>query len=220
MSWEINIPFQDRSQTIREAIEAHVDQALEGEDRDVALQLLLTSGFKTVGELIDHVEALDADGRRDLLDEARTAAGLDTVEDAEAHARFEAANRALRTRPSYDEHGRRSVLCAEANCNAWPQGEQGEPLLVADRIWWCDRHRHLAGPEDHLPEEPKYTIDPHTFAVTAVGAEKERLLAEDEKLRRNAEEREQRRREESERLGKLEEQYRATLKLPVGWGPQ
>ena len=49
-------------------------------------------------------------------------------------------------------------------------------------------------PRDHLPEEPKYTIDPHTFAVTAVGAEKERLLAEDEKLRRGAEEREQRRR--------------------------
>ena len=96
MTWEIKIPFQDRSQTIAEALGAGLDHtALEpGEDRDVTTQILLRSSFGTMGELIDHIEALDADGRRELLDKARTAAGLDTVEDAEGHAAFISANRA------------------------------------------------------------------------------------------------------------------------------
>ena len=95
MTWEIKIPFQDRSQTIAEVLGAGCDSALEGEDRNIATWLLLqATGFKNVGAFIDHVEALDADGRCELLDKARTAAGLDTVEDAKGHAAFISANRA------------------------------------------------------------------------------------------------------------------------------
>ncbi len=172
-------------------------EVLEGDDLRVVEQVAydaMVRGKTKVGDLLGELEAAGPDGRRRIVDQARENLGMMSLADEEGHRAFEVANRALRMRPSYDEHGRRSVVCAEANCNAWPQGEQGEPLPVADRVWWCDRHRHLAGPEDHLPPEPKYEIDPHTFAVTAVGAEKERLLAEDEKLRRGAEEREQRRR--------------------------
>ena len=62
-------------------------------------------------------------------------------------------------------------------------------------------------------------LDYETMSLKAVGAEQERLLEEDRERERKAAAREQRRREEAERLGKLEEQYRATLKLPVGWDP-
>ena len=49
MTWEIKIPFQSRDQTIREALQAAgVDQALDGEDRETAFQLLFSMpGSKT-----------------------------------------------------------------------------------------------------------------------------------------------------------------------------
>ena len=219
MSWEIKVPFQSRDQTIPEAIKAHVDQSLEGEDRDIAFQLLLTTQAKTMGELIDQIESLDGEGRRHLLNRKRAELGLESTEDVEAHRRFETANRNLR--PGRDAEGKSFQICAEPNCNAWPQGpEQGEPLAVVDRKWWCDRHKDQAGPDDHLPPEPKYVIDFATMGLKAVGAEQERLLEEDRKREQKAHERELRRREESERLRKLEEKYRATLKLPTGWGPE
>lgn len=97
MSWQIKIPLQSRSQTIKEALEAGVDRAVEGEDRDVTFQLLLDppSGVKTMGDLADHVDALDAGDRRRLLNEKRVAAGLMTVEDEEGHAAYLSANRAI-----------------------------------------------------------------------------------------------------------------------------
>jgi hypothetical protein len=221
MSWEIRIPYQDRSQTIRDAIEAHVDQSLEGEDRAIAFQLFLTTEFKTLGELIDHVESLDGDGRRRLLNEKRAESGLDSIEDVEGHARFEAANRALRMGPSRDEQGRRFVGCAEPSCNVWPQGPQGEPIAVLDRVWWCDRHKDQAGPDDQLPpDDLQPRIDLATMQLLPSKAEQERLIEEDRKREGAVREREKHRREESERLWKLEEEYRATLPgLPVGWGP-
>ena len=168
-------------------------------------QILFHSSAGTMGELIDHIEALDADGRRELLDTARTAAGLDTVEDAEGHRAFEIANRNLR--PGRDSEGKIFQGCAERSCHAWPQDELGMPTGVVDRVWWCAKHRHLAGPEDHLPPEPKYRIDPETMSPRPVGAERERLAAEDEKLRQQAAEREQRRRQGAKALNEVRERY-------------
>jgi hypothetical protein len=219
MSWEIKVPFQDRSQTITEALEANVDQALEGEDRDIAFQLFLTTDFKTLGELIDHVESLDADGRRQLLNKKRAELGLESVEDVDAHRRFETANRNLR--PGRDAEGRIFQGCHAANCHAVPLDEQGRPVPVPDRRWWCDRLKDQAGPDDHLPPDDLHPrLDLATMRLLPSKAEEERALAEDRKREEAAREREQLRREESERLRKLEEEYRATLKLPVGWGPQ
>ena len=158
MSWEIAIPFQSRDQTIREAIEAHVDQALEGEDRDIAFQLLLHTQARRWASWSTTIESLDTEGQRRVLDGARKAAGLEATEDIDDRERFERYNRALPK--GRDAEGRSFQICAEPNCNAWPQGpEQGEPLAVADRKWWCDRHKDQAGPDDHLPPEPKYVID-------------------------------------------------------------
>ena len=58
------------------------------------------------------------------------------------------------------------------------------------------------------------------MGLKAIGAEQERRLDEDRERERKAAAREQRRREEGERLRKLEEEYRAGLKLPAGWGPE
>jgi hypothetical protein len=201
----IAIPYQSREQTITEALAAGVERALEGEERDVATWLLLQAKQETMGQLLDHVESLDEDGRRRLLDKARTAAGLDTVDDAEAHRRFEMANAALP--PGRDAEGKVFQGCAAKNCNAFPQDELGIPTPVADRVWWCGRHKDQAGAEDHLPPEVRYVLDPATMSPRAVGAERERLLEEDRERERKAAEREQLRREEAERLANLEREW-------------
>lgn len=55
MSFEIQIPYQDRSQTIADALANGVERALPVEDQPVATQLLLQTSGKTIGELLDRV---------------------------------------------------------------------------------------------------------------------------------------------------------------------
>ena len=67
---EIRIPYQDRRQTVADAIASNVDRALDGEERDVAFQVLFdASPSDTMGELFDRVDG--PDGRR-LLNKARS----------------------------------------------------------------------------------------------------------------------------------------------------
>jgi hypothetical protein len=101
-----------------------------------------------------------------------------------------------------------------------PVGYGGVPIPVADRRWWCPRHKDQAGPEDHLPPEPKYAIDFATMSVKALGPEQERLLEEDRKLVEKAREREERRRQEAEALAEVESRYVAQAKpisMGAGW---
>ena len=138
---------------------------------------------------------------------------METLSEERSRREFESANAAFRNNPIIEADGKGFQVCAEANCNAWPQDEQGLPRPVEDRRWWCSKHRHLAGPDDHLPPEPKYAIDPATMSVKAVGAEAERLLEEDRKRERRAAEREKLRREEAERRRQVE------VRPPKGlWG--
>ncbi len=212
---EIQIPYQDREQTLADAIACNVDRALDGEERDIAFQVLFDSPpSQTMGELFDR---LDADGR-DMANKARSELGLESVEEVEAHQAFEAANRNLP--PSRDAEGRIFQACHAENCNNFPTGELGEPISVSDRRWWCDQHRDQATAEDHLPPEPEYVLDMQTMSLKAVGAEQERLLEEDRKLQEKARERTERQRAEGERLAKLEDEYQATLKPPVGFAPR
>ena len=146
---EIRIPFQDRAQTVADAIACNVDRALDGEERDIAFQLLLDSPpSQTMGELFDR---LDADGR-ELVNKARSELGLESVEELEAHQAFEAANRNLP--PSRDAEGRIFQACHAENCNNFPTGELGEPISVPDRRWFCDQHRDQAGPRTTYRPNP------------------------------------------------------------------
>ena len=199
---EIQIPYQDRAQTLADAIACNVDRALDGEERDIAFQVLFDSPpSQTMGELFDR---LDADGR-DIVNKARSELGLESVEEVEAHQAFEAANRNLP--PSRDAEGRIFQSCHAANCQVFPLGEHGEPVSVPDRRWWCDQHGDQAGPEDHLPPEPEYVLDMRTMSLKAVGAERERLLEEDRQLVEKARERQERQRQEAEALDSVQQRY-------------
>ena len=92
---QIWIPYQERGQTIGDALSCGVDRAVTGDDdRAVAFQLLLDPPVPcaTVGDLIDHVKALDDDERRQLLDQKREAAGLPDLEPERARRRWQALN--------------------------------------------------------------------------------------------------------------------------------
>ena len=200
MSWEIQIPHQDRSQTIGEAIRAHVDSELVGEERDVAFQLDPPSGVETVGDLIDHVESLDSEGRRRLLDKARGAAGLETTGAVDAERALALANSGTSSRLKG---------CAAPGCTAWPTDEVGLLTEVPDRVWWCESHRDQAGPDDHLPPEPKYVLDLATMSEVAIGAEAERLRAEEEQRSKMLQERDKAKRQDAERVRQLAEARQA-----------
>jgi hypothetical protein len=128
-----------------------------------------------------------------------------TIAEEEADRKFEQENANLP--PGRDAEGRCFQCCAAEDCNAYPLSEQGVPIPVPDRIWWCDRHRDQAGPDDHLPPEVKYVLDFATMSPRAVGAERERLLEEDRERERKAAERQRVKREEAERVAKLEREW-------------
>jgi hypothetical protein len=226
MTRELRVPLLDRSDPLDLAeLHDYVHEAIaDPTERRVTFEVLFdlatAMGIKSYGDLDDHLERLEPLGRRRLVDQARSNLGMESLADEKGHQVFEAANRALRMRPARDEHGRRFVGCAEPSCNAWPQNEQGLPVAVGDRVWWCPAHKDQAGPEDHLPPEPKYALDLATMSWRPIGAERERGLEEDRKFKEAARERTLAWHAEGERLRKLEEDYRATLKPPPGFGPQ
>ncbi len=128
--FEIKIPYQSRGQKVSEALAAGVDRAVErGEDRDVVTSLLVqAAGFKNMGALIDHVESLDAEGRRDLLNKARAGVGLDTVEDVQAHRTFIRANEeAIRSRGEPPQY-----VIDFATMTQRPAGEYAEQLRAKE----------------------------------------------------------------------------------------
>jgi HNH endonuclease len=82
VSWQIRIPFRDRDEPLDADALTDLPAALEGEDRDVTRELMVQArleGARTVGDVLDRVEAVGPRGRRQLLDEARTALGLPTT---------------------------------------------------------------------------------------------------------------------------------------------
>jgi hypothetical protein len=93
VSGQIKIAFRNRDEPIEDvALNA---RELEGDDARVAREIAITAaldGCRTAGDLLRRVERSTPAGRRRMLDDARAAVGLPTVADAEARAKFEAAN--------------------------------------------------------------------------------------------------------------------------------
>jgi hypothetical protein len=89
MSWQLHIPHLHRDQTPAEALAANADGVLEGEDRRVAAQLLFDASVdptvSTVGDLLDRIERADGGERREILDDTRRNAGLESATDTDAH---------------------------------------------------------------------------------------------------------------------------------------
>jgi hypothetical protein len=112
--WQIEVVYRGRDDSIAEVFEAAGE--LEGEAAAVARQVALgavSRGITNAGDLMDEIEAATPAIRRELLNEARQAAGLDTVEGEE----WTRAQSARRVRSSgRDAQGRIEALCAEPEC--------------------------------------------------------------------------------------------------------
>jgi hypothetical protein len=198
--WQISIPYRDRSDSLAEL---GFDAGLLGEeDRAVTRHLVLRAlleGDKTTGDLLDRLEAADPTERRELLDDAREAAGLERSEDIDAREAFEA-------RPvvggssldgPYDQGGR---LQGCAACGAIPMhATTGLPIVVADRKYWCPEHKHLAEPDDHLPPDDVAAVGPHFEWIPAPSVQR-RLQAEDDRRREENERRRRDREAEAEAI--------------------
>lgn len=116
MTWQLRIPYRDRSEPI--AAVGDLARNLTGEDRAVARQLALDAamnGMRTVGDLLDGMERASATERRQMLDRARERVGLPDTKTAEARERFEAINQSLPPiDTARDPSGR-----IPATCSAW-----------------------------------------------------------------------------------------------------
>jgi hypothetical protein len=206
---EVRVPFPDPLKPEHTIADVHAairkTPELNDEERQVAEAIAygaLTRGTTQAAELDKELKGPDA---RRIVDEARESIGLRTIAAEEADRRWERVNANLP--PGRDADGRIFQVCAAQNCNVWPMTEMGVPMKVADRVWWCDRHKDQAGPDDHLPPEVKYVLDFATMSPRAVGAERERLLEEDRERERKAAERTRRRREEAKALREIEDRY-------------
>jgi hypothetical protein len=213
---EVKVPFPDPLDPDDSIADVHdairKSPELDDDERRIADAIVYRALERGTTRAAQLVAELEGAGAREIVDEARESIGMKTLGAEEADREFERVNAALP--PSL---GPRFMVCAAENCNVYPLNELGVPVEVPDRIWWCQRHQDQAGPDDHLPPEPKYVIDPATMSLRAVGAERERLEEEDRERVRKAAEREQRRREESKALSEVRDRY-AEVAKPINIG--
>jgi len=201
MSWELSIPFRDEDELVVNVVAA-ARETLEGDELRLVEALVhkaLSRGTTGAGEFFDELEQAGPDGRPQLVDEARKSIGMETIAEQQGREAFEVANEGLRNVPHREADGRTFQVCSAPNGSAYPLSEQGVPLAVADRRWWCDRHRDQAGPSDHLPPDDLPQIDYATMRLIPSRATQEREEREleahlklvhenDEARRRQAEE--------------------------------
>jgi hypothetical protein len=204
---EVRVPFPDPIEPEHTIADVHdairKSPELNDDERQVANAIAYKALERGTTRAAQLVAELEGAGARGIGDRARESIGMKTIAEEEADAKFERENANLP--PGRDAEGRCFQGCAAEDCNAYPLNEMGVPVKVVDRIWWCDRHKDEAGPDDHLPPEVKYVIDPATMSLKAVGAERERLLEEDRERERKAAEREQQRRREAEALAEVQD---------------
>jgi hypothetical protein len=105
MSWQIRLPYRSRSDPLTDVVDAARELPTD-EERAVVRQLVLGElvggSATTAGELLDKIEKAGPEGRREMLDEARTKAGLPTTGTVEFEARFEMLQHAARLRAGTD----------------------------------------------------------------------------------------------------------------------
>jgi hypothetical protein len=98
---EIRLPFRSRSDPLSSVGE--LARHIESPDESATVRELVTdaagAGLTTVGQLLDHIEALGPRERRTMLDQARTRAGLPTAT-------------ALASKSAYDEQSRQMFVAA------------------------------------------------------------------------------------------------------------
>jgi hypothetical protein len=103
--WSLQIPYRSRDDSLADVADA-ARELPQGESRDVARQValgaLVDGTAASAGELLDQIERATPEQRRELLDAARTKAGLPTTGSVEAHRRADVASAALRLKAGND----------------------------------------------------------------------------------------------------------------------
>ena len=101
MNLALHIPYRDRDTPLDAESIWQLPKLLDGEDALVTRELLAISyraGARTVGQVIDIVECLDAADRRLYIDACRKRAGLKTATEIDDRAALELAQSAGRVR--------------------------------------------------------------------------------------------------------------------------
>jgi hypothetical protein len=201
-AWEIRLAIPSRDADLV-AVGLASRRIEDPEARAVATTIAddaaLYGGMRTAGELLDHLAQMTQPQRRKLHNRARVQNGLETVEDVEAHARFEAANETAR---------RRAAARPIPSCVIWgrhPTGPGGMPEEVPPaRRWHCAAHEHLAQPDEMEP--PPLPISFATMTEHNPD-EIEREQREDERRQQEAERRRRDRHAEAEAIRRARERY-------------
>jgi hypothetical protein len=222
-TWSIKVPFHDRSDTLADVAFAAND--LPDDDRLVTQHLVLeahAAGDDRVGHLLDRLGSMSPRERRQVLDDAREASGLERSEDIDSREAFEHRNRTLPR--GRDPLGRCYQVCHAEGCTVHPVGPSGEwvPHLAAK--WYCEVHRDQAGPGDlDPPDDLMPRIDPATMHVLPSRAEQARLEREAEQLREEDRRRNAAREAEAKTIAAARERYETANPPPPlaglpGWG--
>ena len=114
-----------------------LSSTLDGEDRLVTREVLIEArmdGQETIGEVLQNLENMAKEERRDLVDRARGRIGLPSVGSVQwEQARLK---RTAKAPPQRDEAGLAFQTCAAPDCLAEPISEvTGAPKKVAAKRW-------------------------------------------------------------------------------------
>jgi hypothetical protein len=135
---------------------------LEGEEqraifRQIAFDTLFEGGIETTaGDVLARIENASVEQRREIVDKARTSAGLETIAEIEKRRELVEATRwppppPPPSGPQRDEYGRAILECAAEDCSEVARDPSGFPTLSNATRFWCPKHRHLAEPGDDEP---------------------------------------------------------------------
>jgi hypothetical protein len=108
--------------------------------RELVIRARLDGLATTAGELLDALQAMAPAARRQLLDQARDAVGLESIEDLE-RARAPAGIRRVNVANGLQQ-------CHHDGCSTIPTDEYGAWCRVNCRAWYCPEHR--AGHDDDM----------------------------------------------------------------------
>jgi hypothetical protein len=174
VTWELHVPHRSRCDSLVEV--GGFARQLEGEDgpaaRELAMHAATEFGMKTAGELLDYLESSSPAERRELLDRARTRAGLKDTKSVDEIRRAQAASDAARARGNP-----MLQTCHAPGCDAVPLTAIGSWAETRARCWFCPTHAHLAQPGDLEDRPPPWRYTECGTIVEAVEWEDDRQAA-------------------------------------------
>ena len=216
--WSIRVPFRSPDDDLADV--AILANGLPDEDRRVTQHIALearVAGDVTAEHLTARLDRMTPQQRRQVLDGERGLRRQERSVDIDRAAEDERRRAALPV--GRDRQGRAYAVCCHEGCRAVPVDHNGAITPTTAARWACEEHRSEGDfdpPEDLLPE-----WDFATMSVKPNRVERERLAAEQQRLRAEDDERNRRREAEAVAVAEASERYRChhPLPWPPGLGP-